>query len=157
MPSIAPFVGEVDGPIVYTIGTIGTDTGDDGGGVFTGTLRTERASPMGEGGWGLFRRVSMRVLKSGSCTFKMRVYVDDAQTQIYDANSNLVDQEVTFTSAASALKEELFEFSLSQYGTHFSVEIELDSDDTTGVFLVESITVQLRPMRETQSRDADSS
>lgn len=161
MSNVIPFVGQLDGSRVYRLGVIGTDTGtaDPSSGVYQGRIMTERVSPMGEGGLALFRRAIIRVLKSGVFTATFKVYIDDVQTQIFDATSDqsvLIPQVVVVTSTASALKEEIITIDLSQQGTYFQLECTVDSDDLSGVFLIESITAEMYPIRETISRGGES-
>lgn len=156
MSSVLPLVGEKNGSRVYRIGVVGFDTGDDDGGVFTGVLRTDPFSPAGEGGLLLYRRVAIRLLRSGSYTFTVKVFVDGNQTRIWNSSSVEVDQTTSFTATATALQEEVLEVDIEAHGTSIAVEIEIDSDNTSGVFLVESIFVHAYGMREALSRGAES-
>jgi hypothetical protein len=161
MSATLTLIGERNGNRVYRIGSLGLDGGnqDTDGNTYTALLRTDRFSPLGEGGLALFRRVSVRVLRSGAYTITARVYVDDTQTQRYenvDTGSSLVDQVIVLTNTASALVEDVLQIDVSAQGTHISVELTIDSDDLTGVFLVESMEVHLYPVRPARGRAAES-
>lgn len=161
MSATLTLVGERNGNRVYRIGSLGLDGGnqDTDGNTYQAILRTDRFSPLGEGGLALFRRVSVRILRSGAYTITARVYIDDTQTQRYenvDAGSSLVDQVIVLTNTASALVEDVLQIDVSAQGTHISVELTIDSDDLTGVFLVESMEVHLYPVRPARGRAAES-
>lgn len=157
MPNTKVFIGDDAGPKVYKVGSIGVDTGsqDAAGDIYTATLKTERFSPAGEGGLNYFRRVSIRLLKSGSATIVGKVFVDDTQTQIY-SGSTLTDQSVQFDLSSSALKEEVIEMDIKAVGTFIQAQLEIDSDDIGGLLLVESIAVHYIPVRSAKTRSAES-
>jgi len=146
-------VAENGGGKVYAVGRVGFDVGSqDVGGVFTGLLRSDPLSPDGEGAYTHFRRVQLRIRHTGSFVCTVRLYVDGVQTQVY-TGSTLGDQAVTFTQAAPVFypsgseAETILEVDLDAYGTFIVVELDVDSDDITGVFLVESIWVGRQTIR----------
>lgn len=151
------YAAENSGARVYRIGRVGLDSGtQDAGGVFTSTLRTDKFSPAGENGLVLFRRVSVRIWHTGTYTFTMKIYVDGVQTQIY-SGSTQIDQTITIVRAApiSSPAEQVEEADISAVGTYVEVEIAIDSDDLTGVFLPESIELHGHVIRQTKSRTAE--
>ncbi len=92
------FTGDSVGSRIYSIGRIGYDTGtQDDGGVYTGTIRTERFSPAGEGGLVLYRRVQMRAWHTGSFNGTMRAFIDGIQTMVPDANYVFFIQSLSFS------------------------------------------------------------
>jgi len=142
------FCLENDGSRVYRVGRIGLDSsGDDDGGVYTGLLRTEKWAPLGEGEDVFFRSISVKVRHTGAFTSRLRAYVDGSQTQYYDGDTP-TDQEITYAVAAplasvpGGVKETLLEMGLQGRGNHIEVELEVDSDEITGVFLPEYIEVK---------------
>ena len=91
MPSPV-FVAESGGPHIYKVGRVGLDSGSqDDGGVYVGTLRTERSSPVGEDGLAHFRRVAVRVYHTGYFNMLAKVYVDGKQTQVYATKQYVAD------------------------------------------------------------------
>lgn len=141
---------------VYAAGRVGLDTGpDDVGGPYTALMRTERFSPAGEDGLVHFRRVMLRVWHTGAFSGTLRCYVDEAQTQYY-VGSTATDQELAFSVDAPVTSpdEALVEMDISAVGTFIQVELEVDSDAITGVFLPESIIVGARVLRPGRQRDA---
>lgn len=153
MPSPV-FVAEAGGSRIYKLGRVGYDTGtQDAGGAYTGTLRTEKISPAGEAALCYFRRVALRLWRTGAYTVTVRVYINGAQTQIYDSAGVASDQEIVFSDIApTAHDEPILEVSLVGQGTYIEVEIEVNSDDVTGVLLFESVEVHYLPIRATKSR-----
>jgi hypothetical protein len=144
------------GPRVYAAGRVGLDTGpDDVGGAYTALLKTERLSPAGEGGLVHFRRVLLRVLHTGTFTVTLRAYVDEVQTQVY-VGSTLTDQEFTYTQTAPLVSpdESLIEVDIDAHGTFIQVELEVQSDEITGVFLPESLSIGARVLRPGRQREA---
>ena len=80
------FVAESGGPRIYKLGRVGLDAGTmDDGGTYTGLLRTERSSPVGEDGLANFRRVAVRIFHTGFFNMTAKIFVDGEQTQIYAA------------------------------------------------------------------------
>lgn len=151
------FAAENAGPYVYRIGRVGLDTGSqDTGGVFTGTLRTDKFSPAGENSLTHFRRVSVRIWHTSFYSFTMTVYVDGVQTQVY-SGSTLTNQSVFFTRGAPTTSpaESVEEADINAHGTSIEVEITVDSDDISGIFLPESIEVHGRVIRPALSRGAE--
>lgn len=163
MPQTALYVGENDGNTIYRIGQVGVDSGssvglDAGSTSYTGALKSERISPTGEGGLSRFRRVALRVLRSGPAQFRMRVWVDDEQTEIYDndvTGSPEVGQEVVFSLDSVPLQEDVVEVSLDATGTFIQVELEIRSGNIPGLFLPESIETHFYPIRMTEARDGE--
>jgi len=156
-------VAQNGGSRVFAVGRTGLDSGtQDVGGVYTGLFQTDPLSPDGEGGLSHFRRVLVRVRHTGAFVCKVRLYVDGVQTQVYSAGA-LVDQEVTFTQAAptfypeDAEAETLLEVDCDAQGTFIVVELEVDSDDITGVFLPESVWVGRRTIKAGRQRGANTS
>lgn len=160
MAKSAVLIGEPDGGKIYQAGRVGFDAGspvslDSGSQSYTGTLKSERISPAGEGGLCVFRRVALRVLRSGSFEVTMKVYVDDEQTKIYSSGSTQVDQAVVISRTNRALGETVIEADLEAVGTFIQVEIVVESGDVTGVFLPESIETHYRPIKAAKSRGAE--
>jgi len=144
------YAGERDGGRVFQIGRLGFDQGpsDLGANVYTGTFRSERISPAGVGGLVNFRRIAIHLMVSGSYTFTVKIWVDDGRTKLgTDAT-----QEVTITGTAGGLKEVTEEVKIEANGSHCQVEITMDSDDITGIFLIESIRARGRVMRGSSTR-----
>lgn len=82
------FAAEGGGSRIYKVSRVGYDSvGDDDGGVYTGTFRTDRHTPpnVGEGALLHLRRVFMRVWHTGSFLGKMKAFVDGVQTQAYNS------------------------------------------------------------------------
>lgn len=144
---IPVFLSPKNDSFLYRIGRTGFDSGltDPGGVVYSGVLETERASPAGEHGYVHFRRVGLRLHRSGSFTIEMRVFVDEVQTKLGDGS----DQVIIFTKEAPAggLEETLLEADISAAGTFIEVELTIDSDQVDGVFLPEGLEVHIRPIR----------
>ena len=150
-------------------------TGDDQGGVFGATLRTERFSPAGEGGLVLFRRIQMRVWHTGSFSGTMKVFIDGVQTRVLDSSSALILQSLAFSEdaptsvGADGGQETIVVMDIGvlpgkddptksrgSSGTYIEVEIAVDSDDVTGVFLPESFWIGHRVTRPGLQRAASS-
>jgi len=151
------FAAENAGPRVYKVGRVGLDTGSqDTGGVYTATLRTERVSPAGEGGLCYFRRVAIRVWRTGGFTITLKAFVDGVQTRVYSGGV-LVDQVAVITKAAPTTSpiEDVVEMSLAAQGTSIEVEMAVDSDDVTGVFLPELVELHYIPLRKAKGRGAE--
>lgn len=161
MAKSAILAGTTNSGSVYRIGRVGFDGGspaslDSGSQSYTGTLETERISPVGEGGLAHFRRVALRVLRSGGYEATITVFVDDEQTQIYNTSSDLEDQSVVVTGTAQPLGEDIIEVDISAVGTFIQVKVEVQSEDVTGVFLPEYIETHFYPVRAAESREAES-
>jgi len=163
MANTLVYLGEIGTGKIYKVGKVGFDSGavatfDPNSTPFTGTLKTERMSPAGEDALVRFRRVVLRALKTGAWTVKFTVWVDDTQTQTYDntlADSPLQDQTITVSSAATddgTLKEVIIEADIDAVGTFIQVQLEIDSDDITGIFFPESIETHVQVIREAVSR-----
>ncbi|KKL97823.1 hypothetical protein LCGC14_1830570 [marine sediment metagenome] len=166
--------GDYSGSRIYTIGRVGYDSaGDDEGGVFTASLRSERFSPAGEGGLVTFRRIQARIWHTGAFSGIMKAFIDGVQTQIFSSGA-LVDQSVAFSASAPTEvgsdggAETIIEMdvgvlpdvngnSKGSSGTYIEVEISVDSDDVTGIFLPESFWIGHRVIRAGLQRSALSS
>ena len=147
--------GERGGGRIFRIGRIGFDQGpsDLGTHVYTGTWKTERFAPAGIGSLVNFRRVAIHLLTSGTYTFTVKIWVDDGQTRLADTSF----QEVVISGGPGALRETTTEIALEAEGSHIQVEITLDSDDVTGLFLIERINAVGRVIRKSSSRGAETS
>lgn len=163
MANTLVYLGEIGSGKIFKIGKVGFDSGatvtfDPNSTPFTGTLKTERMSPAGEDALVRFRRVVLRALKTGAWTVKFTIWVDDKQTQVYDntqTDSPKIDQVITISSPSDddgTLKEVLIEADIDATGTFIQVQLEMDSDDITGIFFPESIETHVQVMRETVSR-----
>lgn len=151
----ALYGAERGGARVVQFGRVGLDAaGDDlGSHTYTGTLRTERVYPVGPGGLVNFRRVLVNILSDGTYTFTVKVWVDDSRTTLGDATT----QTVSVTGGTGSLAEITEEISISAEGSHIQVEITVDSNNTTGVFLIESIVALGRAVRRGATRSGESS
>ncbi len=165
--------GDYAGSRIYAVGRVGYDsTGDDEGGTFSALLRTERFSPAGEGGLVVFRRVQARIWHTGAFSGVMKVYIDGVQTQVFSGGS-LVNQSMAFSESAPTMvgadggAETIIEMdvgvlpdsngkSKGSGGTYIEVEMLVDSDNVTGVFLPELFRVGHRVIRPGLQRDASS-
>lgn len=147
------FVGERSGARIFRVGRIGFDSpGDDlGSHTYTGTFRTERIFPVGPGGLVNFRRVAIHILASGTYTFTVKVWVDGARTQLADGST----QTVTVTGGEGALNEITEEVEIEAEGSHIQVEVTVDSDATSGLFLIEGIDARGRVIRRSETRSGD--
>lgn len=147
------YTGERGGPRVFKIGRLGFDQGtsDLDTHVYTGTYRTERIAPLGPGGLINFRRVAIHLLTSGTYIFTVKTWVDDVRTKLADGT----DQLTTFNAGFGALSETTEEVEIEAEGAHIRVEIQLNSDDITGLFLIESIDARGRPIRQSRTRTGE--
>lgn len=150
MPESSLYAGERDGARIFRIGRLGFDQGtkDLGSHVYTGTFRSERVAPAGVGALINFRRVAIHLLSSGTYIFTVNIWVDDGRTELGTG----VTQSVVVTGGSGALSETTEEIKISAEGSHIRVEILVDSDDITGVFLIESIQARGRVLRESMTR-----
>lgn len=161
MAQTAVYVGANDGGKLYRVGQVGSDSGsavgkDSGSQAFTATLKTERVSPAGENGLAHFRRVGLRMLRSGPAKITMRVYVDDEQTKIFDntkSESPETVQEIVFDKNSIPLGEDIIEADINAVGTYIQVELEITSSDILGTFLAETLLTHYRPIRTAAQRD----
>lgn len=154
------FAAEGNGSRIYQVGRVGLDTGSqDTGGVYTGTLRTERINPMGETALLMFRRAVVRVWRTGGYTVTMKIYVDGVQTQVYDGSGNKVNQTITFTAPAPAITptESFLEASISATGTYVELELDVASNNVTGIFLPSELEIHFAPLRRARERAAQAS
>jgi hypothetical protein len=144
------YAGERDGPRVFQIGRIGFDQGtqDLGSTVYSGTFRTERIAPAGEGALVNFRRVSIHLLSSGTYTFTVKVWVNDGRTALGTGS----EQTVVVSGGGGSLQEITEDVKIEANGSHIQVEITADSDDINGIFLIESIRARGRVIRGTSGR-----
>lgn len=149
------YAGERNGPRIFKIGRVGFDQGsaDLGSHVYTGTYRTERFAPAGVGALINFRRVAIHLLTSGNYTFTVKVWVDNGRTQLGDETT----QEVVITGSGGALREVTEEIEIEAEGSHIQVEITVDSDDLTGLFLIEGIRARGRIVRRSSTRTGEAS
>lgn len=138
---------------IFKVGRVGFDTGtvDPGSNVYTGTFKTERIYPAGPGGLVNFRRVVIHVLASGSYTIKVKVWVDDTQTTLKSGAA----QVVSIINTVSGLSEVSEEVKISKVGSFIQVEVTVDSDDVTGVFLIEGIWGRGRIIRQSSGRTGE--
>ncbi len=147
------YAGERDGARVFQVGRIGFDTGtaDLGLNIYTGTFRSERVAPAGVGSLINFRRVAIHLYTSGTYTFTVRVWVEDTRT----VDGTTTEQVVTITGGGSTLQEITEEIKIEANGSHIQVEITIDSDNTTGIFLVEKILARGRIVRRSSGRTGE--
>jgi len=151
------YAAENTGARVYRIGRVGFDTGaQDAGGVYTATLRTDTFAPAGEDGLVLFRRAAVRIWHTGAYELLMRIYVDGVQTTYY-VGTTVTAQEVTFVRSAPSPSpaEQVEEADIEKVGTSIEIELVLNSDDITGIFLPETIEIHGRVIRQSKSRVAE--
>lgn len=149
------FAGERAGARIFKLGRIGFDSGtqDLGSTVYTGTFKTERAAPAGPGGLVNFRRVAIHLLSSGTYTITVKVWVDDVRTTLADGTT----QTVSISGGLGALAEITEEVEIEAEGSHIQVELTVDSDNTTGVFLIEGIAARGRVIRSGSTRSGEAS
>jgi len=148
------FAAEANGSRVYKVGRVGYDTGtQDVGGKYTGLLRTGKISPAGKDGLCYFRRVAVSVWRTGAYTATLKCWVDGVQTKTWDVNGNAVDQVVVISAGAPTTSPDVavLEASIMAHGTYIEVEVTVDSDDVSGVFLPEEIEVHYLPIRVARS------
>lgn len=145
--------GERTGGKIFRIGRLGFDQGpsDFGTDVYTGVYRTERVQPAGPGALVNYRRIAIHLLASGTYTFTVKVWVDDGQT-----SSESGPQTFTISGNGGNLREVTEEVVIEKEGSHVQVEISVDSNDITGLFLVESISARGRVLRESRTRSGTS-
>ena len=149
------FAASGDSGKVYLIGRVGLDNPGDDVGLFsyTGTYRTDRHSPAGQGGLALFRRVRARIWHTGAFDVTMKCFVDGAQTQLFDVNSVAVDQVITFSVPAPTTVgpdggfETVLTADIEARGTYIEVEFAIDISTLTGVVLPESMETGHRVIR----------
>lgn len=153
MASSALYAGERSGARVFKVGRVGFDGGtqDLSADVYTGTFRTERIYPAGPGGLVNFRRVVINLLVTGDYEFTVKVWVDDTRTVLGSGAT----QTVTITGSSNGLSEITEEVEISAEGSHIQVELTVDSDDTSGIFLIEGIWGRGRVIRQTSSRSGE--
>lgn len=153
MASSALYVGERGGARLFKIGRVGFDVGslDAGLNAYTGTLRSERIFPAGPGGLVNFRRVVVHLMTNGSYEFTVKVWVDDRRTRLGDGSL----QNITIAGSASGLSEVSEEIEIDSEGSHIQVEINVDSDDVTGIFLIESVMARGRIIRQSSTRSGE--
>ena len=149
------YAGERDGGRIFQIGRLGFDQGpsDLGANVYTGIFRSERIAPAGVGALINFRRLAIHLMVSGSYTFTVKVWIDNGQTELGTGAL----QSVVVTGTAGGLSEVTEEIEIQGIGSHLQMEITMDSDDITGIFLIESIRARGRIIRESASRTGASS
>ena len=147
------YTGERGGPRIFKIGRLGFDQGtsDLGSHVYTGTFRSERIAPAGVGSLINFRRVAIHILSSGTYEFTVKVWVDDKRTILGDGTT----QTITINGGSGALGESTEEVEIEAEGSHIRVEITVDSDKITGLFLIENIQARGRVLRQSSTRTGD--
>lgn len=147
------YAGERNGPRIFRIGRLGFDQGtsDPGSQVYTGTFRSERIAPAGPKSLINFRRVDIHLLTSGTYEFTVRVWVDEARTTLGDATV----QTVVVNSTGTELREVTETVAISAEGSYIQVEITVDSDDVTGLFLIEGIYARGRAILSTSARSSE--
>ena len=141
------YAGERDGARVFKIGRLGFDQGqyDLGTERYVGVYRTERFAPAGVGGLINYRRVAIHLLVSGSYTFTVKVWIDEERTALGDGTT----QTATFTRDVGVLQEITEELEIEAEGS------TVNSDDTTGLFLIEGIRARGRIIRRTGARTSE--
>jgi len=162
------FAGESDASFLYKIGMVGVDAGpyDTSGvagvtkNVFTGTLKTERFYPAGSDGLCFFRQLALRVWRTGTFSVAIKVWVDDKRTQVYATDGSASDQLIVGTGAEHAtvgtVEETRIEAGLRARGTSIQVELTVDSDDVSRVFLPETLEIHYLPLRAARRDTAKS-
>ena len=148
------YTGERGGARIFKIGRLGFDqgaVGDLGSHVYTGTFRSERIAPAGVGGLINFRRVSIHILSSGTYTFGVKIWVDDGRTELGDETT----QTVSITGGSGSLSEITEEVKVEAEGSHIRVEVTVDSDNLTGIFLIEGIQARGRAIRRGETRGGE--
>jgi len=153
------YAAENTGNRIYKIGRVGLDSGtQDTGGPYTATLKTERISPMGENALLMFRRVSCRIWLTGGFTLTMTIYVNGAQTTIFDQYGNVQPQSIIFSQPPPAIApiESWVEASIAAPGTYLEVQIVAQSNQVTGIFLPVEMEVNFYPIRTAKERAAQS-
>lgn len=154
---------QIDGNGIFSVGRVGYETGtQDEGGIYYGTLRSGKISPLGPSGYCKFRRLCLRIRHNSWFTVTVRAYVDDAQTTVWDPTDEQVAQttlqEVTFVEAApsDSPAETILQLDLSAAGTSIEFELSLQSDLVNGMFLPESVEVHYYPIRKARRAGASS-
>lgn len=147
------FAGERSGARIFKIGRIGFDQGtaDLGSNVYTGTFKSERVAPAGPGGLVNFRRVAVHLLSSGTYEITVKVWVDDVRTELGDGS----EQTAVISGGLGALSEITEEVEIEAEGSHIQVEVTVDSDDVTGIFLIEGIAARGRVIRQGSARTGE--
>ncbi len=157
------FACDNTGNRIYQIGRVGLDPGgNDTGGAYTGTLRTERISPLGENALLQFRRIACRIWLTGGYTVTMTAFVNGQQTQVYNSSGVLVNQSIVFTSAGPPVGiippyEAWIEASINATGTYIEMQLSVSSANVTGIFLPAEAEVHFFPVRTARERVAQSS
>ena len=147
------YAGERDGARIFRVGRIGFDGGpqDLDATTYTGTLRTERIAPAGNGSLVNFRRVAIHILSSGTYTFTAKVWVDDEQTTLGTGSV----QNISISGGSGSLSESTEEIEIEAEGSHIRVEITANSNQITGIFLIEQITARGRVIRGSSGRTGE--
>lgn len=151
------YLGEAGGSNIYYQGQLNIDGGnqDAGSTTYTATLKTERVYPAGRDALLHFRRVAIRLLRNGSVSFNVKIYVDEEQSQYYDSSDTLVDQVVTFDFTGGGEREDVAEVDMNAVGSQIQVEIIVTSTDLDGPLFIEPIEVHYRTVRPAKSRSAE--
>lgn len=148
------FIIEAAGARLYKYGRVGFDSGvADPGGNYTATMRSEKMSPAGELGLCHFRRIGLRIFRTGSFTVTLKVFVDGVQTKRYDSSSNKVDQVIVLTKSAPTIspEETEIEADIDASGTYIEVELTVTSNNIAGLFLPEELNIHYRPIRQSRA------
>lgn len=150
------FIGAADGPTLYRIGQVGIDTGnqDSGATTYTTILETERQYPAGRDALIHWRRVAVRLWRTGAVDILMRVYVDEVQTQYFSAGVP-TNQEINFSLTGGGEREDIIEADINAVGGSIRVYLEIDSVDVESVLLIEPIEAHGRALRPARSRGAE--
>ncbi len=150
------FIGAADSPTLYRIGQVGIDTGntDSGAAIYKAILETERQYPAGRDAVVHWRRVAVRLWRSGAVDLLMKVFIDEVQTQYFLAGV-ATDQEIAFSLTGGGEREDVIEADINAVGASIRVLLEIDSDDVAAVVLIEPIEAHGRPLRQAKSRAAE--
>jgi hypothetical protein len=157
MPESTLYAGERNGSRIFRIGRVGydqdtSDLPDTNAQVYTGTLRTERIAPAGVGSLINFRRVAIHLLVSGTYTFTVKVWISEEQTELGDDTAQTI---VISETVAGGLREVTEICEIEGVGSHIQIELTVDSDDITGVFLIERIDSHGRVVRSSANRTGE--
>lgn len=146
------YAGEKNGYRVFKFGGLGFATpGDDlEANVYTTTMKTEKIFPAGPGGLVNFRRVAIHFLASGAYQFTVKIWIDGVRTTLGDGTVQTVT--VSGTTASGEITKEI---EVEGEGSHIQVELTMDSDEMTGVFLLESVMGRGRVIRQSSTRTGE--
>src|SRR6266699_67644 len=149
------FLSAYTGSHLYKMGRVGFDSGnvDSNSSVYTGVFRTEKIFPMNFDGVMLFRRILLRIFRTGAFQLALNVYIDGVQTISYDANGNVQLQSVNFNLPApvNSPDKTLLEMAIAGRGTYIEVEGTVTSNTLSGIFLPEELEIHYDPLRTARS------